>query len=208
MPNCSNCGQSVGEYDRFCSRCGYALAPPPPNQQNTLFSRYPPKPSTNLANGMMIGVGVTALIVGLSIAALINYQYNLQVSFFAAEGIPVNSYSFFGGVVAWITFGVFMAIYGAYFLILGCVNQFSIAARTALNLKDTRARYGTGLITGGLAFAALTLCFMVQQSYLFPPSLSYGYVNTISVVVGLALVLAGAFLIRSAYLRSQHKPSS
>jgi hypothetical protein len=208
MPFCSNCGQPVGEYDKFCNKCGHALAPPPPppNQQSTITSHYPPKPSTNLANGIIIGTGLVLLIVGLLIAFSLNSTYNQQVSYFAVEGIQVNPYAFFEGLVIWISTGFFMAILGAYCLVLGVINQFSATVRTAMNLKDIGARLGNGFITGGFILTALSTNNALAQYYrsTFTGTNADASIYFVMITVGLVLIVIGALLFVSAYMRSQH----
>jgi hypothetical protein len=206
MPFCSNCGSPVSEYDRFCNKCGQALVPPPPNQQGTLISYYPAKPSTNLSNGIFIGAGIVMLFIGLSIAFSINGIYNQQVSYLAVEGIQVNSFAVFGDLVLWISWGILFAVLGVYILVLGALNQFSSKVRTAMNLKDSMARLGNGLITGGFVFTALSLNGAVTQFYrsTFNARSADISMNVILITVGLVLIILGALLITSAYQKSQH----
>jgi hypothetical protein len=139
------------------------------------------------------------------IAFSVNATYNQQVSYFETEGIQLNPYAFFEGLVLWISGGVFLAVFGVYFLILGLLNQFSVTVRTAMNLKDSRARWGNGLITGGFVFTVLSINNAVVQSY--QTAFHSGYtnvgINLILIAVGLVLIVLGALLIKSSYLRSK-----
>lgn len=146
------------------------------------------------------------MVVGLVIALSLNGTYNLQISYFAAEGIQVNPYAFFEGLVIWISTGVFMAVMGVYFLILGLLNQFSATVRAAMSLKDTRAKLGNGFITGGFVFTALSTNSAVSQFYRssFTRANADVSVNVFLIVVGLVLILVGVLLFTSAYMRSKH----
>jgi hypothetical protein len=202
MPYCSKCGSLVGERDGFCSRCGQVLVQPP-NQQNRVFSSIPLKPSTNLVNGIFIGLGSALIIVGLIIAFSVNDVYYQQIKYLSLQGIQVNIYGFgLTGLVQLVTLGAFMAELGAYVLILGSVNQFSVTVRAAMDGKDSSARLGSGLISGGFVLSALTTSNFIEQYYHPTSSGWYTSVWIGFAVVGLSLILAGALLIRSSYLRS------
>jgi len=172
--------------------------PPPPSIRN-----FPVKPSTNLANGLTIGGGIALLLVGLLIAFALNGIYSQQTNYLAAEGVQVNTFIFgFRDLVFLISLGADIAILGFYLLVLGSLNQFSVSVRTALQVKDDRARLGHGLITGGFIFSALSSLNLIHNAY-FPLRAGwFGLVTLIFVVGGLLTVFIGALLIRSSYLRS------
>jgi hypothetical protein len=181
--------------------------PPPANQQSTLYSHYPLEPSMNLGNGIFIGVGFVLLFFGSLIAFSQNGIFNQQVSYFTAEGIQVNTYAFFEGLVRWISIGVLMAVLGAYSLVLGAVNQFSVTIRTAMNLKDTRVRLGNGFIIGGLVFSALSVNNVVVQFYRYTFNGMNADVTVYIYIalVGLVLIVVVALVFRSDYLLNQRR---
>jgi hypothetical protein len=169
-----------------------------------MAARFPAKPSTNLANGIFIGLGCTLIIVGLIIAFSTNAAYNQQISYLSARGIQVNIYaSGLDNLVQLITLATLITVLGTYALIIGTLNQFSFTVRTAMESKNSRTRWGNSLISGGFVWSALVSSNFVEQFY-HPSSAGwYAYVTVGFVVGGLLLVLAGALLIRSSYLRSR-----
>ena len=118
----------------------------------------------------------------------------------------MNSFAVFEGLVLWISGGVLLAVLGVYILVLGVINQFSSKVRTAMNLKDSRARLGNGLITGGFVFTVLSINIAIVRFYRSMYSAAYSdvSVNIILVIIGLVLILLGAILIGNTYQRSQH----
>jgi hypothetical protein len=174
----------------------------PPIQTNYSYRNFPLKPSTNMVNGVIIGSGISLLIVGGLISFFVNAIYNQQTGYLASEGIQVNTFSFgFDNVVVLISMGALIAMLGIYTLILGCLNQFNPTARAAWHLKDDRARLGNGLIVGGFIFASFTSLAFIRQVYQPINSEWFGVVNGVFVASSLLAIAIGALLIRSAYLR-------
>jgi hypothetical protein len=202
MPYCSKCGSPVGISDTFCTKCGTYLNTQPSFQLHT-YVNFPSKPSTNLAYGLTIGGGLALLLVGLLMALALNGIYAQQTNYLAAEGLQVNTYGFgLNSLVHLISLGIYIAFLGAYLLILGSLNQFSLKVRTAMLRKDDRTRLGITSISGGFIFAALFSQTLIEQLYQPYHSDWFGPVTALFVVGGLASIFIGALLIRSSYLRS------
>jgi hypothetical protein len=153
-------------------------------------------------NGLFIGAGITMSIVGSVISLTLNAIYWQQTNLVSSQGLNINSYVLSGSLFPLISLSVFMAIFGAYTVILGTINQLSVTARAAWERKDAKARLGNGLITGGFVFVGLSSIQLIDQFY--QPYYSNGVANTeiVFIVGGLVLILIGALLIRSSYLRS------
>ena len=163
MRKCPTCGSPFSENDRVCGVCGTTLKMEPPE---FWLPSFPAKTSTNLANGTIIGSGVTLLLAGLLIAFTLNGFYWAQTNFLAAQGINVNTFRIVGrDIVFMISFGALLALSGVYLLILGSLNQFSTSVRNAMNRKDDRTLFGTILIIGSVVFTDTTLQSVIYRLY-------------------------------------------
>ena len=203
MPYCIRCGSSAGESDCFCSTCGQILNGQPSFKIGYSHKNFPFKQSTNLANGIMIGSGVSLIIVGALIAVSVNAIYNQQTRYLASMGTQVNTFGFgFDNVVFLISLGALTAMLGAYAFILGSIAQFSPVARAAWARKDTNARLGNGLITGGFIFASTTSLAFIREVYQPTNSGLFEILSLVFVTSGLMAIAVGALLIRHSYLRS------
>ena len=195
MPNCPTCGSPVSENDRFCSKCGAMLIPPPPKQR---FLRFPAKPTTNFGNGAFIGAGVTLVIVGLFLTLALNAIYWQQTQLIIND-LPIITVK---NMTFLIATGPFIAVMGAYLLIWGGLNQFSVTFRAALGRRDVIARLGAGCISGGFVLVDLAVLQSVNNWYYTQRS-SLVIVHLIFLTAGFVSMLIGALLIRSSYLRSR-----
>lgn len=203
MPYCYNCNSIVTEQDKFCSKCGAAARTQVSPQPNMTKSNLPIKPLTNLTTGAMIGGGVVLLVLGLLIAFSLNALYGQQTGYLAAEGIQVNIYSFgLDNMIFLISLGALIAMMGVYILLLASLNYFNDKVRSAMERKDGRARVGNGLLSAGFITSALFSADFIQQFYRQYRSSWYEPVLLIFIICGLVVILIGALLIRSSYLRS------
>ncbi len=204
MPYCTKCVSIVGENDKFCPKCGQVLTTQPTLQTSYPYRNFPLKQSTNLSNGVIIGSGISLLIVGLLMAFSLNAIFSQQTNYLAAEGVQVSRFGFgLDNVVFLISLGVIIAIMGIYLLILGSIAQFSPTVRAAWERKDSRARLGNGLISGGFVFASFPSVNILRHLYFPSNSALIIYVNVAFVIIGLLMILFGALLIRSSYLRNR-----
>jgi hypothetical protein len=198
MSYCTKCGLPVGANDRFCSKCGQ-----PVNSAPSLSSISDEKSKTLLSIGALSGVGASLLLAGLFIAAALNNIYNQQNSYLAQSNMQVDFYAFgLDDMVFLIAFGVLLAIFGAYALILGVLGQFSSKARIAIGLKDGYASVGNGFLNAGILTAAIFSANLIRNLYRPTSSSWYEPVLFAFIIGGLIALTLGAFLVRYAYRRS------
>lgn len=162
------------------------------------------KSSTSLSIGLMVGIGLTMLCVGLFLAFSLNAIYTQQTNYLSQHGLQVNNYAFgLDNLIFLISTGALLAILGAYSLVLGCLNQFSAKTRIAFSVKDSLARAGNGLISGGIVWTSLLSANLIRQSYKTNSAGWHGVVLIVSIAAGLTAIAIGAFLIRRSYLHSK-----
>ena len=200
MTYCPNCGSQVKETDKFCDKCGTQLYSQP---IETASSRFPSKPSTNLMNGIIIGSGITLLIIGLIGAFAFNSYYWEQTNAFAAQGLSTNPYNLtLNTVIEYISLAWTSVFFGVYFLALCIPSQFSPLVRAVWARSDYTARAGNGLITGGFVFATLSAGRAIREFYL-PNTSGFASVLHIFIIFGVVMMAVGATLRTVSYLRSR-----
>jgi hypothetical protein len=205
MPYCPKCGSHVEENEMFCGKCGTQLSPP--RIVAPLNFRFPPKPSTNLVNGIIIGSGITLLIIGLIGAFALNSYYWEQTNALSAQGLKFNTpYVLLNNLIEDISLCWTSVFFGIYFLALGIPSQFSPLARAIWARSDYTARAGNGLITGGFVFAALSAAQSIREFYI-PDYSWYPQVLRLFILGGVIIMALGVLLRTVSYLRS-HKSAT
>jgi hypothetical protein len=168
MPYCPTCGFKLDENMAFCPKCGTPLKNQFSAEKTAVQGKNGDviKPKTILANGIIIGSGIALLLIGLIAVFALNSTYVGLRGFLSSDGLPSNAITFtLRDTVELISLSFVFAALGAYFLIIGLLNQFSRRARTSWKRKDIQARIGNGLMTGGFVLGALSASGYVRLSY-------------------------------------------
>ncbi len=203
MPYCPKCGSLVTESDRFCSKCGAVQS----RKKDVLNLQFPPKPSTNLGNGIIIGSGITLLTLGIVGAFALNSYYWEQTRALAAQGLPINPYNVqLSSVIEYISLSWVSVFFGIYFLAIGLPSQLSPLVRAVWARSDYTARAGNGLITGGFVFSTLSAMQAIREFYI-PDFSWYPQALQIFIFSGVLLIIVGAVLRTISYLRSRKLPT-
>jgi hypothetical protein len=162
------------------------------------------KPTSSLSNGISIGLGAAALGLGLLMAFVLNAVYNEQASYLAAYGVQVLYSRGFSDLVYLISTGVFVAVFGAYLLVVGCLSNYSERARFVLSPNDN---WGNRLINGGVFGVAFISGGMVRDSYAHNPPDWYAFAVSSLLAVSLVLIITGVLLLIRIPFKSQ-KPAA
>ncbi|MCW3999660.1 MAG: hypothetical protein NWE93_05430 [Candidatus Bathyarchaeota archaeon] len=105
-------------------------------------------------------------VVGIFIALALNSLYYQQISYLESEGLQVSIFSSgFNDMIFLIATGALITIMGLSMLVLGSLSYFSRTVREGMARKDTSARIGNGLMTGGFIATALGSANLVKQFY-------------------------------------------
>lgn len=156
MPFCPNYGSPVRDNDKFCDSCGQGLVVF--YQNRTLFASFPPKPESNFKNGVFIGGGLASTVIGVLMALSLNGLFWEETARLANSGFTTSAiYGSLSSVASFISLGVFIALFGFYFLVLGSLYQFNPTLRLALEKGERKARLTCSLILGGIILIAYTL---------------------------------------------------
>jgi hypothetical protein len=154
-------------------------------------------------NGIVIGSGITLLILGLIGAFALNSYYWEQTNALSAQGLPTNPHNaILNTVIEYISLSWASVFFGIYFLALCIPSQLSPLARAVWARSDYTARAGNGLITGGFVFATLSATQAIREFYVpdyswFPQALR------IFILSGVLMMAIGALLRIASYLRSR-----
>ena len=161
MPNCAKCGSPIGDNynDRFCRKCGA-----PVNAALSLSNVSEEQKKAAFSNGALIGIGSSLLLVGLFIAFTLNGIYQQQIRYLASSNINIYALGL-DNMVFLISFGVLLAIFGAYTLILGCLSQFSTKARIALGLKNGYTNAGNRILNVGILAVGIFSANLIRNLY-------------------------------------------
>jgi magnesium-transporting ATPase (P-type) len=205
MPYCPKCSSLADEKDTFCTKCGTNLNSQSPNKETGLFNfSFPPKPTTNLINGVIIGSGLTLIIVGLSVGFALNSIYWGQMNILNSQGLKTNAINFsLSNIVEWISLCGSFVIFGVYFLVIGIIEQFNSSVRSAMESKKPIARLGNGLISGGFVLVALSAAEVIRELYI-PNLSSFEFLYHVFVLSGLLIVAIGALLKAASYLKRRN----
>lgn len=202
MSFCPKCGSQVNKEDKFCGKCGTQLSSYP-SFVGSANSRFPPKPSTNLGNGIVIGSGITLLILGLIGAFAFNAYYWQQTSALSSQGLPVNPYNAtLNTPIEFISLSWAAVFFGIYFLALSVPSQISPVVRAVWSRSDYTARAGNGLITGGFVFTTLSAAQVIRDFYV-PDNFGYPQGFVIFILIGVVMMVVGISLRIVSYLRSR-----
>ncbi len=205
MPYCPNCGLQVKENDKFCDKCGTKLNCLP---IETASSRFPSKPSTNLVNGVVIGSGITLVVLGLIGAFAFNSYYLEQTNALSAQGLPINPHGvILNSIAEFISLAWTSVFFGIYFLALSIPSQLSPLVRAIWARSDNKARVGNGLITGGFVFATTSAGQAIREFYV-PDSSGFASVLHIFIIFGVLIMAVGAALRTFSYFGSNQPNKS
>lgn len=200
MPNCSNCGYALNETDKYCGACGKP-------QFEIVYAngirpfQFPSKPSTNFYNGFMMGVGAISVVAGLIWWSWLNNNFWQTQERLMAMGWSLKEINYFLlDNVFLISFCVFAIILGSYLLVSTSLMQFSPTINSLLRGSINRARWGFGLIVGGMISFGDGITDFVRSMYRQD---LYIYSTPYFIVAGILLVLVGSLLIANAYTRSR-----
>lgn len=198
MPYSPNCDSQVKEEDKFCDKCGTQLSNKPVEKA---YFHFPPKLSTNRLNGIVIGSGITLLILGLLGVFALNSYYWEQARILSAQGLPTNTYNpSLNPIIEFISLSWASVFFGIYFLALCLPSQFSPLVRAVWARTDYTARAGNGSITGGFVFATLSATQAIREFYV-PDHTWYRQALQILIVSGVLIIVIGASLRTLSYLR-------
>ena len=196
MPNCPNCGSPTDENMAFCPKCGTSLKAPSANQatpQNKAAAN--PRPIITLTNGIMIGVGSVLVVLGLIGAFALNSNFVTIRDYLVHTSGGASAVQFtLRGIVSLISLCPWGIIFGSCILIFGSLNQWNRAARKAFENKESPPHLASGLLSAGSVLASLASINVVEQFY-FPESGWFASVSLVVVSVGIAVMVAGVFVL-------------
>jgi multisubunit Na+/H+ antiporter MnhB subunit len=204
LPFCPNCGATVDGEDIVCLNCGKKLYPEPIKNRGANFG-YPPKPSTNVSNGILIGGSSAVIISCLLLLNSLNSNYWSQWNFMISQGIQRNEASYqLLSIVGVISLSGAALVYACYILISSLLRQFNPKIRAIIDYREAKkATYGNGFVSGGAIAIAFTLQNILFYSY---PSASTPdrYFQVGFGVGGTVLIIAGVLLLSSFYRDSRN----
>ncbi len=200
MPYCSNCGYPLNGKDNYCGACGKPLTEVI-YANGILPVKFPSKPSINFSNGFLIGVGATLVIAGLIWWSWLNNNFWQTQQRLIAMGWSLKEInSFLLDNVFLISFCVVAIILGIYLLVYTSLLQFSPTINSLMRSGINRARWGFGLITGGVISFSNGISDFVRSVYRQD---LYMYSAPFFAIAGILLLLVGSLLIVNAYTRSR-----
>ena len=201
---CPNCGSPAKDYDKFCSYCGKPLYAVTPENMGASFG-YPPKPSTNLSNGIAIGACGAVVIFGLVLVFTLNSVYWSQLNLLISKGLDPNlaRYELFtlSEIIPFAGAGVFL---GAYLLTIISLIEFNPKIRGITSQKGstkvTLGKYATNL---GPSLIAITILNSLTSAYQSYPSDTL-YLNIGFGAAGAIIAIIGVLLFYSFYHDSKN----
>lgn len=205
MPCCPKCGLVVNVKDPFCINCGTTLNSQGDVREKRVFHfTFPPNPSTNLINGILMGAGLTAFFIGLLLWSSLNANFWSQRDLLISQGLnPIESTGSLSDTVNLISLCAGEVIVSSCAVIYTSVFQFSKTVRTVLGKNELRTRVANGFLIGGVVSLSLTAQNTVYNSY--PPFSSYPNTNEMTVgIFGTLLILTGILLTTISYLKSRN----
>jgi hypothetical protein len=159
------------------------------------------KAASSLSNGISIGLGASALFLGLLMAFSLNAIYTEQTRYLTSKGIQVISSYGFNDLVFLISTGVFVSVMGAYLLVVGYLSNYSERASVAFSANDN---WGNRLINGGIFGISFISASTVRDFYQHNHSDWYTLATISLLAVSLILIITGALLLKRIYLRSKN----